>query len=577
MARTTHSAAREAEGLDTVSREILGFSHAEAQGPEFLVDVSRVLLRSPTLDRVDVWLLESGRCCHSRVSRATGAEHVQEVLADRAPRADNARRGDRSRSADELCGALLRGEIGGPVRSERGAPAAAAVRRRTGPRRPAERALFPAPEDDYPSIALVPFGVEPSDRGVLALRSTGAGAFPSAAMTYFQGVAQLLGVAIGKRRAHLALRERVKELTCLYGIARLIGEPDAPLPQVLKTVADLLPPGWQYPSIARGRVVLDDREFLSGDIGGARHRMAADIVVGGNRRGLVEVAYVEERPEIDEGPFLREERNLIDAVGREIGLLVERQQTTRERLALEEQLRHADRLATLGQLSAGVAHELNEPLGAILGFAQLVQHTEGLPVQTASDLQRIVAAVLHAREVIRKLMLFARQSPPRKERVNLNSMVKDGLYFVRSRCAKSGIEVSLDLAGDVPEITADSGQLYQVLVNLAVNAVQAMPSGGRLFVRTVRQGDGASLIVEDTGMGMDDHVRSRIFTPFFTTKDVNEGTGLGLAVVHGIVRSHGGSISVQSEVGVGTRFAITLPREGQPDTEVQVQDDNAGS
>jgi signal transduction histidine kinase len=115
------------------------------------------------------------------------------------------------------------------------------------------------------------------------------------------------------------------------------------------------------------------------------------------------------------------------------------------------------------------------------------------------------------------------------------------------------------LSRDLPEITADPGQLNQVLINLVVNSVQAMPEGGRLTVQTLSGGDHVSLIVEDTGVGMNEEVKKQIFIPFFTTKDVDQGTGLGLAVVHGIVTSHGGSIKVESQVDRGTRFEVQLP------------------
>jgi signal transduction histidine kinase len=124
---------------------------------------------------------------------------------------------------------------------------------------------------------------------------------------------------------------------------------------------------------------------------------------------------------------------------------------------------------------------------------------------------------------------------------------------------KEGIELVRDLAPDLPEVHADPSQINQVLVNLVINALQAMPSGGRLTLRTVHHPDQVSLIVEDTGMGMDEEVLKKIFTPFFTTKDVGQGTGLGLPVVHGIVTSHGGSIQVESQVNRGTRFEIQLP------------------
>jgi signal transduction histidine kinase len=206
-----------------------------------------------------------------------------------------------------------------------------------------------------------------------------------------------------------------------------------------------------------------------------------------------------------------------------------------------------------------VAHELNEPLGSILGFAQLVSKDPELPEQPARDIAKIVKASLHAREVIQKLLIFARQKQPLKTRVSLNQVVEDGLYFLESRCAKAGIALARVITPDLPEISADSSQLHLVLVNLVVNGIQAMPQGGKLTIETHAGSDHVALVVSDTGSGMTEEVKSRIFTPFYTTKDVDRGTGLGLAVVHGIVTSHGGLIQVESQPGAGARFEVRLP------------------
>ena len=214
---------------------------------------------------------------------------------------------------------------------------------------------------------------------------------------------------------------------------------------------------------------------------------------------------------------------------------------------------------TIGELAAGVAHELNEPLGAVLGFAQLARKHADLPDPAYQDIKKIESAALQAREIVRKLLVFSRQTAPRKTRVNLNQLVEDGLYLLESRCAKSRIEVGRMLEEDLPEVVADASQLQQVLVNLVVNAIQAMPDGGRLTIATRHRESVAALSVADTGLGMSGEVRKRVFLPFFTTKDVNEGTGLGLAVAHGIVSAHGGRISVESRPGQGSCFEVEIP------------------
>ena len=365
----------------------------------------------------------------------------------------------------------------------------------------------------------------------------------------------------------LALRERVKELTCLYGIAQIAVRPGTSLEEVLQSVVELLPSAWQYPEIASARITLDGTVYETAGFQEAGQKQAADMVVDGQPRGTVEIVYAGQKPELDEGPFLKEERNLIDEVSRQIALIIERRQAEEDKLNLHAQLRHADRLATIGMLAAGVAHELNEPLANILGFAQLARKCPGVPTRVTNDIEKIETASLQAREIIQKLLVFARQRPPRKTRVNLNQVVQDSLYLLEARCAKEGIELGQVLYPNLPEITADSAQLSQVVVNLVVNALQSMCGAGRITVRTRFCDHSVCLIVEDTGAGMSKEVIERIFVPFFTTKDIGQGTGLGLPVVHGIVTAHEGSIEVESKVGSGTRFEIRLPIGEPEDTE----------
>ena len=364
------------------------------------------------------------------------------------------------------------------------------------------------------------------------------------------------------RAEYAALRERVKELTCLYSLAQLAAGPGATLEKVFQGSAELLPAAWQYPEVAAARIVFDGQAYATAGFREGCRKQAAAIVLGGRSRGVVEVVYTEPRPDCDEGPFLKEERSLIDAVARQITLIIERRQAEEEQLRLRGQLQHADRLATIGQLAAGVAHELNEPLGNILGFAQLARKHPRLPEEAGQDLDRIVAACLHARQIINNLMLFSRQMPPQKAPVDLSATIEEALGFLEARCARNGIDVVRDLSPDLPRIWADASQLRQVFVNLVVNAIHAMRDGGVLRVATRRAEQGVLLTVADNGVGMAEEVLKQIFTPFFTTRDVSEGTGLGLPVAHGIVTSHGGTIRVDSVVGRGTRFDVVLPSAG---------------
>lgn len=409
------------------------------------------------------------------------------------------------------------------------------------------------------SLALIPLVVGNENIGILLLKSGKRDFFTRREIEYYENSAQTLGLALINQRAQAALRERIKELTCLYGIARIVERPGVSLDEILQNTANLLPPAWQYPEITKGRIVLKNQTYASPGFRTGPHRQKANIVVKGEILGFVEVVYTRKKPKLDEGPFLKEERSLIDAIARELALIVERKQTEEDKASLQEQLRHADRLATIGQLAAGVAHELNEPLANILGFAQLAEKNPRLPKQEIRDIEKIVTASLHAREIVKKLLIFARQMPTRRSRIDLNRIIEESLDFLESRCAKEEIKLIKSLDRTLPKITADQAQLTQVLVNLVVNAIQSMPKGGELTIQTTNMNGHVLLTVQDTGAGMSEDTMKQIFLPFFTTKEVGQGTGLGLSVVHGIVTSHGGTINVSSKIGRGSLFEIKLP------------------
>jgi signal transduction histidine kinase len=413
------------------------------------------------------------------------------------------------------------------------------------------------------SVAWIPLTVSADPRAVLVLARDGGESFDRYAARLYEALAQILVVALDQQSARWALAERIKELTCLYEVARVAGDRELGVEEALLRIAATLPPALQHPAAASARIVVDEMVVATSSFREGPHRLTADVVAHGVKRGVAEVFYGDDVEGEDE-VFLREEHALLGAVAREAGRLVERERATRERARLEEELRHADRLATIGTLAAGVAHELNEPLGSVLGLAQLAGKTEGLPPSAAADLDKIVRAALHAREIVRKLMLFARREPPRKAVMRIETVVSEALDLLEARCAQSGVAVVREFAKGLPESVADAAQIRQVIVNLAVNAIQAMPEGGTLRVRIRAEAKVLAIEVCDDGAGMDEATRRRIFAPFFTTKDVGEGTGLGLAVVHGIVSSHGGTIEVDSAPGRGSLFRVLLP-PGEPE------------
>jgi len=356
------------------------------------------------------------------------------------------------------------------------------------------------------------------------------------------------------------LIERNKELTCLYSMAKIVGQ-NRPLPRMLESIAAIIPPAFQYPANTRAIIRLDQHSYGDRRTAIDHPTLTENLSVQRIFRGNIEVIYLPPKNDrkVDTPPFLDEECALLRTIAHHLALAIEKKEALDNKAEMENQLRHSDRLAKIGQLTAGVAHELNEPLGNILGFSQLSSKVTNLPEQVYSDLENIVKAALHAREIIKKLMFFSRQTPPRETLVNLNRLIEDGIYLFESRCAKNGITVTKKLHRNLPAIKADLSQLQQVFTNLIVNALQAMPEEGALSIETSFDEDHAYLVVQDTGIGMTQKTLKQIFLPFFTTKDIRQGTGLGLSVVHGIVKSHGGSIDVESSIGHGACFRIKFP------------------
>lgn len=358
---------------------------------------------------------------------------------------------------------------------------------------------------------------------------------------------------------HIKLRERVKELNCLYSISRAAWETKNDLDSIIRKTLAVLPGAMQFPSLAEADVTVNRQPVSTPKFKTCISVIRAPITVDGKNYGAVSVGYRPAKLNDPKRTFLAEEKNLLKAVARELSQVIKRSAIEEDKQKLQVQLQHAERLAFVGELSAGIAHELNEPLGRILGFAQLIKKSGKLNDQQEEDIERIIKASLYTREIIKKLMIFARQMPQQIAKVDINAVVDNILYFIDVRFQSRGIEITKHLDKSLPLLHCDEVQIGQVLVNLITNAIHAMPSGGMIRVETKLKKEYASLSVRDTGTGMTPEVRAKIFEPFFTTKPVGQGTGLGLSVVQGIIESHNGKIAVTTAPGKGTRFEVLLP------------------
>ncbi len=353
--------------------------------------------------------------------------------------------------------------------------------------------------------------------------------------------------------------ERIKELNCLYQVAQcVVVENDIDI--ALDRIVRIVPHGWQFTTQTCARITFKNKIYLSPDFFESRICQSENIYIESRIMGAIHVFYKTELGAESNNPFLIEERNLLKGIANIISFYLEKLRDNENRKIIQQQLLHADRLATIGQLAAGVAHELNEPLGNILGLAQLSLKLPGLPIQAEKDLGKIEDCVIYSREIIKKLMEFSRQSQLRKEKIDLNELIENSITFLEARCIKEGIKIVKEYTGNIT-VTVDRHQIKQVITNLTINAIQAMKNGGKLLFTTRKNSKNAIFCVEDTGIGIASENISKTFMPFFTTKDVGEGTGLGLSVVYGIIKNHNGDIKVSSDPGKGTTFEVCLPLE----------------
>ncbi len=487
-----------------------------------------------------------------------------------------------------------------------------------------------------------------------------------------------------------ALHERVKELTALHQTARILQQGGMSTPALLRELAALLPAAFQYPEATAIRVRLGEHESTIAGFSDALPVLRTDFTTADGERGSIVVAYTAERPVEAEGPFLAEERQLIesladmlrtaydrtqaevalrdsevrfraifeqtaigialvdmqgrliavnpaltamigysadelhemsfttvthpDDVASDVALFDELMVGTREsyslqkryirkdgqivwgnlrvslirdasgvpqfaigmaedvteRKRIEQQYLHAQKMDSIGRLAGGIAHDFNNLLTVIIGNTDILLHEIEKDTLFHHDIAQVRAAADRAAALTRQLLAFSRKQVLAPRIVDLNVVVM-GIEPLLKRLIGEHITLLTKLAPDLRSILADPGQLEQVIVNLAVNARDAMPDGGTLILETANTvldaplvGDYVLLAVSDTGCGMDATIREQIFEPFFTTKEPGKGTGLGLATVYGIITQSGGHIWVYSEVGQGTTFKAYLPQHDTP-------------
>lgn len=388
------------------------------------------------------------------------------------------------------------------------------------------------------------------------------------------------------------VRERVKELTCLYDASRLFAKGKLEIKNILEHLIEIVPRGFRHPELTGCRVVLDDMVVQSNTFEHNKKQLSAPLKVAGTDRGTMDVSYCLDHPFRTEGQLHTEEKVLIETLAKQLSGTISKKEYGLEKEKLKEQLHHAQKMEAIGQLSGGIAHDFNNMLTVINGFAELGMAMTDDSSDTYESFEEILVAGNKAANLTRQLLVFSRKDAIQPMPLQINSAIEGAVKLLR-RLVGESIQQEISLAQDLPLITADKTQIDQLLFNLVINARDAIESKANGKIRNINistrcvqvdnefsdhhlglnEGSYILLEVNDTGTGMDQETQNNIFTPFFSTKGQKHGTGLGLSTVYGIVKQNKGTITVYSEPGVGSTFKIYWPAMNN-DATVEYDDDS---
>ena len=413
----------------------------------------------------------------------------------------------------------------------------------------------------------------------------------------FRDISDRKKVEAELQKSYDALGERIKEINCLYSIFNLAGKMGISIEEILQGTIEIIPPSWQYPSIICAKIVVDGQEFNTANFQNTAWLQNSDIVIKGQKIGSVEVYYLEEKPESDEGPFLQEERNLINTIGIQLGRIIENKQAE-EALAkrtqelsdalehlktTQSQLVESEKMASLGGLVAGIAHEINTPIGiGVTAASTLAERT--LEAITAYENKQLKGSALkayfnlaqttsnlvlnnlnRAAELIQSFkQVSVDQSNLEKRSFAIKKYIQDILISLKPHLKKTPHQITVN--GDEQiEINTYPGAFSQIMTNLVMNSLRhAYPKGEAGNLHFELKWDSERLMIEysDDGCGIPPENREKIFEPFFTTARAQGGTGLGLHIVFNLVTQKlNGTIRCESLKGQGTTFFIEIPNE----------------
>ncbi len=352
------------------------------------------------------------------------------------------------------------------------------------------------------------------------------------------------------------LKERVKELTCLYSISSVLRKHQEDVQATLKEICEITKNAWRHPEAAIVHLKYTSFDIKIGDIPSAyifqEGKLSDHQENIGNIRVYYDSAYFETTD------FLEEEQQLLDQISIEISDFFERESVKQREELLRRKAEHNDRLAILGEITAGIAHELNTPLGNILGFAELIQANNN-DEQTKNDLDKIIKASIYSREIVKKLMFFACEMPHQKQAQQIKPIIEQALSLLGPNLKKAGISYQFTIDEENLVIPLDIIQFTQIIFNLVINAIYVSPPKSYIEILVSHTKDTMLMEVKDQGPGIPKALRKKVFHPFYSTKPLGEGSGLGLSVVHGIVKAHQGEIKIVDNIPNGSNFQISLP------------------
>lgn len=351
------------------------------------------------------------------------------------------------------------------------------------------------------------------------------------------------------------LKERIKELSCLYSISSIFSAHADTVEATLSKILPIIRKAWLHPEKAVVEINCNNALLLSHKLPKETVFLICPLETDNGSHQYIKVHYPANS--FTEAHFLEEEKQLLQKIASEITTFLNIQQAKEKERLLNQRVERTDRLAILGEITAGIAHELNTPLANILGYAELLE------AQTSrkEDVNKIIKSALYAREVVKKLMFFTCEMPQNRTITRVKPLVEEALTFLGPTLKKAGIHCELQFENEQLALKIDRVQFIQVLFNLMINAIYASPEDSVIKVSAFTENQRFALEIADQGHGIPENIHAKIFEPFFTTKPPGQGSGLGLSVVHGIVKSHQGDITIHPNSPKGTIFRISFPIE----------------